>query len=75
MAEALETAEQAITERTPVKRDLEDGEITTTSNPSPKKKAKKGDGKSSTPFFASCMDQDKVTTPKVAKSSMVKLIS
>ena len=52
-AEALETAEQAITERVTAKRSLEEGEIPSDDAPKPssKKKAKKsGDGKSSGPF-------------------------
>jgi hypothetical protein len=49
-AEALETAELALAERAPTKRsiDEEEGEITPTSNPSPKKKAKKEE---KTPFY------------------------
>jgi hypothetical protein len=46
----LETAELALAERAPTKRsiDEEEGEITPTSNPSPKKKAKKEE---KTPFY------------------------
>jgi hypothetical protein len=50
-AEALETAENAVAERAPAKRALEEGEVATATNPSPIKKAKKATDKSQGPFF------------------------
>jgi hypothetical protein len=69
-AEALETAELALAERVPAKRDIEDGETTApTSKLPPKKKIKK---ERRLPSVASCVALDRVMMPLDVKSSMAK---
>jgi hypothetical protein len=50
-AEALETAEIALAEKAPAKRDIEEGEIAPATKPSPSKKAKTTQDKPQGPWF------------------------